>query len=362
MSYTSFRASAPKPRLLPLSGLKVLAVIGVIACHMGALSQWDLCARMVELLFLLSGFCMAYNHGDTRTKDSFYDGWRMVWNKLPQIYPIHLATFLLQLFFVAKWTAKPLDFTLSFGFLNLALLQAWFPKTQFMFNNVSWFLSALVFCYFITPTLIATARRAKAKKKLWFMFAFLISVRLYLEYMRLAYPIELWYNLHTNPLIQCLNYSLGFITGIYFTEKSEFNTFLHKQFSVLSASLLEILLTGFYLTCCYILAQDMYRLFFVVIALPMIYILAVGRGILSRLLALRPLVWLSAFNLEIFMLHSFILYHCPVQPGNLWYYVKFSVLVFSAAIIFRLTCHGLWKAMRKIPPLYEKCKLSGHRR
>lgn len=344
---------APKPRLLPLSGLKALAVIGVIACHTGALPQWDLCARMVEMLFLLSGFCMAYNHGDALTDGSFYDGWRTVWRKLPQIYPIHLATFLLQLFFVAKWAAKPLGFTLSFGLLNLALLQAWFPKTQFMFNNVSWFLSALAFCYFVTPALTAAARQAKETGKLWLMFAILAAVRLYLEYMRLTYPMELWYDLHTNPLIQSLNYSLGFVAGIYFTGKSAFNAFWRERLSVMQVSWLEILLTGLYLACCYALARDMYRLFFVMAALPMIYILAGGRGLLARLLALRPLVWLSAFNLEIFMLHSFILYYYPVQPGDLWYYVKFSGLVLGAAIIFRLAYRGLCQAARRMYGFYR---------
>lgn len=98
---TSLPCSA-KPRLTAFSGLKALAVIGIIACHMGALPGWDLCARMVEVLFLVSGFCMAYNHFcPSDTPAASPSGWQIVKAKLPRLYPVHFTTFLLQLFFCA---------------------------------------------------------------------------------------------------------------------------------------------------------------------------------------------------------------------------------------------------------------------
>lgn len=158
---TSLPCSA-KPRLTAFSGLKALAVIGIIACHMGALPGWDLCARMVEVLFLVSGFCMAYNHFcPSDTPAARPSGWQIVKAKLPRLYPVHFATFLLQLFFVPAWSSQTIGFILSFGLLNLTLQHAWFQSTQFMFNNVSWFLSALLFCYFITPPFPAPPRAPK---------------------------------------------------------------------------------------------------------------------------------------------------------------------------------------------------------
>ena len=118
---TSLPCSA-KPRLTAFSGLKALAVIGIIACHMGALPGWDLCARMVEVLFLVSGFCMAYNHFcPSDTPAASPSGWQIVKAKLPRLYPVHFTTFLLQLFFVPAWSSQTIGFILSFGLLNLTL-------------------------------------------------------------------------------------------------------------------------------------------------------------------------------------------------------------------------------------------------
>ena len=330
-----------KPRLKALSGVKILAVIGIIACHTGVLPQWDLCARMVEILFLLSGFCMAYNHYGDGFCGSFGEGWHIVRRKLPRFYPAHLATFLLQVFFVATWAAKPLSFILSFGALNLALLQAWFPKTQFMFNNVAWFLSALVFCYFVTPALAAAVKRAEERRRLGLMFLLLTAIRLYIEYMCNAFPREIWLNLHTNPLVQSLNYSLGFLAGAAFLRETTLNDILQKRLSAAWATLPEILFTGVYLAACYALAGVAYRLFFVLLGLPVIYIFAGGRGYVSRLISAKPAVWLAGYSLEIFMFHSFILYHYPVNPADGWYFVKFGAMVLAAAVGFRLLTGGI---------------------
>lgn len=326
-----------KPRLNIFSGLKLLAVIGIISCHFGGFAGWDLCARMVEVLFLISGFCMAYNHYSLVQQDltPFVSGWKIIRRKLPKIYPVHLVTFLLQLCFVTTWSSLPWNFILPFGLLNLTLQHAWFQKTQFMFNNVSWFLSALMFCYFITPALTAVAAKAEKMRRLWLMFLILVLVRLYLEYMCNTYPDIIYLDLHVNPLIQGLNYSLGFIAGIWFVFPSSLNKTLKKNLSANWISLLEIMTTSVYLTCCWALADKMYRLFFILLALPVIYILAYERGIIAKLLSLKVLVRLSALNLEIFMFHSFILYHFPAQLGNIVYYAEFAILTLLTAVFFK---------------------------
>lgn len=333
---TSLPCSA-KPRLTAFSGLKALAVIGIIACHMGALPGWDLCARMVEVLFLASGFCMAYNHfcpSDTPAARPFRlaDCQSQTAPPLPRpLYYIPVAAV-----FVPAWSSQTIGFILSFGLLNLTLQHAWFQSTQFMFNNVSWFLSALLFCYFITPALSRAAARAKAARRLFLFFALLVAIRLYIEYMRNSYPSYIRLDLHANPLVQALNYSLGFIAGVFFLSPSPLNAVLRQRLSFAAATLLETLFAGLYLAACYSLGGTTYRLFFVLLALPVIYVLAFGRGALSRIISAKPLLWLETVNLEIFMFHSFILYHFPVNADNPWYYAEFAAITLAAAAGFHL--------------------------
>ncbi len=333
----------PKPRLNAFSGIKVLAVAGIIACHAGLFPGWDLCARMVEVLFLVSGFCMAYNYYEKTTEPTLAAGVEIVKGKLPRLYSIHLATFLLQLFFVATWAQKPLEYIFSVGLLNLSLQHAWFPATQFTFNNVSWFLSALIFCYFITPTLTGAARTANARHRLGALFLLIAAIRFYLEYMERNHPALIPLDLHANPLIQSLNYSLGFIAGVWFINASNANAILNKRLSAAAISWLEFLFVALYLAACYTLADTAYRLFFILLALPPLYLLAFNRGVLSRTLAAQPLRWLETITLEVFMFHSFILYHYPVNRLDPWYDVKFAAITLAAAAVW----HFAYIAVRR---------------
>ncbi len=322
--------------LKPLNGLKALAVIGIVFGHMNFGGSWDMCARMVEILFILSGFCMAYNHYQDSAKKPEKTGWEIIKSKLPKFYPVHVTTFLLQVLFVPTWAMKSMGFILVFGTLNLSLQQAWFQKTQFMFNNVSWFLSSLIFCYFITPSLKKLCRYSEEKGKLWLCFLSLLGIRIYLEYTILNYPTYVFMDLHTNPIIQSLNYALGFITGIYFIRPTHINRYLSTQRDRLQMSVLECVFIGVYASFCYSFGVELYRIFYVVLALPIIYLLGFGNGLISRLLSIKPLMWFEKINLELFMFHSFILYHLPVESGNIGYYVKFWLISIMVALGFKM--------------------------
>ena len=322
--------------LKPLNGLKALAVIGIVFGHMNFGGSWDMCARMVEILFILSGFCMAYNHYQDSAKKPEKTGWEIIKSKLPKFYPVHVTTFLLQVLFVPTWAMKSMGFILVFGTLNLSLQQAWFQKTQFMFNNVSWFLSSLIFCYFITPSLKKLCRYSEEKGKLWLCFLSLLGIRIYLEYTILNYPTYVFMDLHTNPIIQSLNYTLGFITGIYFIRPTHINRYLSTQSDRSEMSVLECVFIGVYASFCYSFGVELYRIFYVVLALPIIYLLGFGNGLISRLLSIKPLMWFEKINLELFMFHSFILYHLPVESGNIGYYVKFWLISIMVALGFKM--------------------------
>lgn len=338
---TTANATPRRSILKPLNGLKALAVIGIIFGHMSFGGSWDMCARMVEILFILSGFCMAYNHYQDTAKEPEKNGWEIVKSKLPKFYPVHITTFLLQAIFVPTWASKSIGFILVFGALNLSLQQAWFQKTQFMFNNVSWFLSSLIFCYFITPSLKKLCRYSEEKDKLWLCFLSILGIRIYLEYTILNYPTYVFMDLHTNPIIQSLNYALGYMVGIYFIRPTLLNCCLSTQTDRLQMSVLEFVLIGVYASFCYRFGVELYRIFYVVLALPIIYLLGFGKGIISLLLSIKPLMWCEKINLELFMFHSFILYHLPVESGNIWYYAKFWIISIMVAVCFKT----IWNKM-----------------
>lgn len=79
--------------------------------------------------------------------------------------------------------------------------------------------------------------------------------------MRSSYPSYIRLDLHANPLVQALNYSLGFIAGVFFLSPSPLNAVLRQRLSFAAATLLETLFAGLYLAACYSLGGTAYRLF-----------------------------------------------------------------------------------------------------
>lgn len=324
-----------------LSFLKLIAVIGIIFCHMGLLEGLEACARMVEVLFVTSGFLMAYNHYEEKENKS---SWQIISRKLPRFYPIHLLCFLLQLFFVATWAAKPLSYFFSVGLLNLSLQHAWFIGTEFSYNNVSWYLSALVFAYAMTPVIKNLVKSAeKHRHGLWLIFLSVVAVRFYLEYLqdyaRRYAPIDL----HCNPFVQMLNYGLGYIAGVAFLRKNTLNQVLSASINSYTLTFLQLCFMGLYATICYCFAGN-YRFYFILSALPVVYVLGFNRGIIQKIAAFKPVQWLSAMTLELFMLHSFILYKLPVSAGDVTSYAVFLSVTLAAATVY----HLLYKAAARL--------------
>ncbi len=315
--------------LTSLSGLKLIAVIGILACHTSLIPAFDACARMVEVLFVISGFLMAYNYQNKETKD--FTALTILKRKLKKLFPIHLITFLLQLFFVGYWAEKTLNFKFTIGILNLSFMHAWFKSTEFSFNNVSWFLSALLFCYIITPTLKSVLK----KHSPLLIFTLITSTRFYLEYTINTEPRSISLDLHCNPFIQSLNYSLGYIVGTFFTSTNPLNTMFKEKLKFFEHSLLEILIYTLYILCC-IKLDNFYRIFFILLALPLVYLSAHNQGIISKFLSLSFIQKSSTLTLELFMFHSFILYHFPTDKNNPLTYLTFMLLTIAVSLIYRL--------------------------
>ena len=80
-------------KLSAITGLKVLATLGIFVWHCGFLKSPDLGARCVEIFLVASGFLTAYNHHGLYT-GTFDESIAIVRKKLRAIYP-HLSCWVL---------------------------------------------------------------------------------------------------------------------------------------------------------------------------------------------------------------------------------------------------------------------------
>ena len=81
-------------QLRSITGLKVLATLGIFIWYCGLLKSPDLGARCVKIFLVVSGFLTAYNHHGSY-EGTLDEGVAIVRKKLRSIYPVYLAGFLL---------------------------------------------------------------------------------------------------------------------------------------------------------------------------------------------------------------------------------------------------------------------------
>lgn len=282
-----------------LTGLKVIAMLLLFWHHstMPKLSI-DLGARTCEFLFVVSGFLVGYNYFYIECPATWRESFRYAYSKFLKFWPLHFLTMLLVL--VVK--VRPL-FTvpnLIRTILNILLLQAWSPcqETYFAYNGASWFLSALLFCYFMAPILIHFSKRIKGSITL---FLGVFFIRYGIEYIELVYPGQfLNFQIHTNPIVRCLEFFMGMLMVpifIYLKEHIEKNRKL--LFSVLEVSMFFSVAYLIYFYNLY-----WYRAMYVGIFCLTIMLFAFDNGIISKFLNLKIFKLFSQIQFEFYILHQ----------------------------------------------------------
>ena len=297
------------PRIDSLTGLKAVALLLIFWWHAPIPKpDFDIGAQMCQLLFICSGFLAGYSSlnkpgiADTSWKAPF----RFCWKKLKSFWPLHALFTLLWLVFLS-------DLTFTKGtvirlVLNLLLLQAWHPaKDVYMaFNDVSWFLSALLFCFFLAPFLLRTIRRSKKYIVIAFIAAFL--ARIILNDLCWFHPDTFsWFNTYSFPPIRALEFYMGIlIVPLYQFFDAKIRK-MNARTAILVMTVLEL---------AYLLALEAF-LFFVSnkvshsltppVYLPLIILFACNSGLISKFLALKPFRLFGKIQYQFFIIHHFII-------------------------------------------------------
>lgn len=302
----------------------------------------------VSFFFVLSGFILFYRHGEL---DNFQQAFDFLTARIARIWPLHAASFVLLLLFVANpWGPAGL----SFGPLltNTLLLQAWIPLPGYFFsyNAVSWSLSTELLFYVAYPAL------AFSWKKTWILkvvvcFCSAMLMVWYAGWLGLNFydgspHISIDAVVYINPLARIFEFVLGMAAAevwlrlspkmvrlprawVTFMEAAallmvyETMTWLKDQYALLyahdqiSSSLLKWLVTSGSAPCFSLL----------------ILVFSMERGYLSYILSYRIFVVLGEISFALYLCHQ-ILFRALIQTGSISAYgglkVQFAVYWFFA--------------------------------
>ena len=307
-------------KLDALQGLRGLAMIGVFLFHSGFLRQGTF---PVTLFFMLSGFLMCYTKSEKCEKVSF-PKWvgGYVFHKLKKFYPLHFITFAMAC--VVGGVIHKINLEVLFSaLLNLLLINPFFKKYALIFNELSWFLSVILFLYIIAYPLQKVLNRIE-NCILPFAMTIIIIVSL-----NIANRLGAGLYLYTNPLYRNLDFWLGMLTA---------KMYLQRRFAIERANICEIILVVVflfqYMISLFIFEDPGYYSILFSVAL---YVFAVGEGCVSKLLANNFFQIITYYSFEFYMVHELILrIFRKIFDESIFYPVRLVLIAVPSMIISAL--------------------------
>lgn len=320
-----------RKRLDGLNVVRALAFLLIFISHTSIPNSAFGGPAGVEIFFLLSGFLMFWNYVDRELDFSFRGRLQFAWHKVRKLYPLYLLTFFVGVILDVQLYGLNgiirLVLTAVKSVLNLLLLQSWVPKASFYFsfNSVAWYLSVILFLYFMFPRILRRLNDYKRRKSagvaivciviLQMVISFCVS--LVCRHLSISEDITKWFT-YINPVYRLGDFIIGCNLGYMFKTDSRVlssdRSWHGWQYTCLEiASLLLLILEGIFFNSIGSDLQDpcpqlwwIWSLLFLPTSGLIIYIYSLGGGLISRLNGspVRNIVALSPYA---FLMHQLVI-------------------------------------------------------
>lgn len=246
----------------------------------------------VSYFFILSGFVMiiAYNNKNI-------DAFDYLKNRLARIYPIY---FLAIIFLIP---IKHQEFGITDLFLNIIMLQSWFPEKALTVNYVGWSLCVEMFFYILFPFLL---NKLYSKTNLKFNFIWIISFWIisqilfhFIIFGIISPKIYSISDLHYHPLMHLNEFLLGNLAGLFFIDKFQFYRKNYLLFIfILSAALLLLLK--------FPIGLNYHNGLMAVVFIPIILLISSSTDKITKVFCNKGFVFLGEISFGIYLYQNFV--------------------------------------------------------
>ena len=199
--------------------------------------------------------------------------------------------------------------------VSIFLLQTWIPSSRFWFclNGVAWYLSVQAFLYAIFPPLLVVLKKADALR--------LRCIAAVIFCSQCLFSLAVWkaglsgkaafYLTYLCPLFRAGDFTISCCMGCLYHSRKQERSLPGGAFSLLE--LAAVLLAG---GCLFIAAKQVgvlgavafrYNVLFTPSAVLLVWLLAVGKGVISRLLSTKPFLWLAGLSPYGFLIHQVLI-------------------------------------------------------
>lgn len=253
---------------------------------------------MVEMFFMISGFCMMYGYSERVLKYEI-DFKTFIIRRIKKLYPIFLLgtiiTAILEILYLSRAgeTFVYRNFDLYHFVINLLMMQNGFFGTEGSFDSPSWCISICMIYYIVFYAVLV---RVKSKRNVYYVFAFIAVLSIALLLSGINKPI-------INGLVG--RGGACFSIGVLLYGLNEARAKLRTN---TISFILGLLVVGFYLI--YRFADRFMgntRMTFILLVSPAIILLSLWVPVIKRVLSIKLLVILGKLSINIY------LFHFPVQ-------------------------------------------------
>lgn len=346
-----------------LQAIRFLFSFSIFVSHLlgQQLSTFGLGEYGVSGFFMLSGFILSVAYGKKIEQAQFHT-WPFFCKQLLKLYPLHIATFVLAIFYSAHYG----DFYEWYLLIPpVFLVQSWIPDDTFHYipNGSSWSLCGFFFFYLLFNTLYVIINRTSTRKLLASTLAILI---LYIVIV-VSVPQQMVYPfVYTSPIMRLFDFVVGIL--LFRFVRSETGMRLAGKLKTCSSSCLTIIetivLVAPVLTfVAYDYVNEGLRcvsLFwlFVALQLAVFYWGDQQSGGITRIMHSKPIMFLGGISFEIYLIHMFVVplgrsaaYKMGFPPiGIVSFAIAFLISVWLAYVAKRYYVDKVFNALKPYIP------------
>ena len=259
--------------------------------------------------FILSGFVLSVAYG-RKIENGQFQTWPFFCKQWAKLYPLHLATFIIAIFYEAYYGR----FYEWYQLLPpVFLVQSWIPDESFHFipNGSSWSLCGFFFFYLLFSMLFVWLNRLPLRRLL---AGIVLGMALYVM-IALCLPERMVYAfLYTSPLMRLPDFVIGII--LYRLLRSDAGEQIKERITACPSPLLTaietlVLVAPVVAFLGYDAAHPALRcvsLFWLFVAAQLLLFSWTdsASGLVTRLFHSRPVMFLGGISFEIYLIHMFV--------------------------------------------------------
>lgn len=315
----------PAGKILSLQTVRALAFLGIFTSHCGVtyLGPWG-----ASVFFVLSGFVMVFTYSDKNMDTSMRSNFQFSLKKIKKLYPLHIVM-MISAIPIIIWDIMQNDSARTYVvsiikvFLNIFLVQTWVAKSSayFSMNGVAWYLSVCLFIYMMFPLLMKQIKRYSDDKMAYICIAVILVLQIIVGFLSSLVNVPLKYSdnfskwiTYILPVFRLGDFAIGCNLGYLFLKK-------RTQISSVLATILEIVTIALIYISETIYREKIsflgsewcrYSVLFLPTSALLVYLFALNKGIISKLLTNKALIFIGNISAYTFLIHQMVIRYLKV--------------------------------------------------